>query len=69
MTDDDAKRALAEMLCSFTSGSVLHLLGEVLRERAERDADEPGDDGVEQAREAESALFVFGLGLDAVCPR
>lgn len=67
--DTQAKRLLADMLVNFTAGSILHLLGELLRERAEQEADDDDDDGVEQAREAESALYVVGLGLDSVCPR
>ncbi len=68
MNDTQAKRLLAEILQSFTAGSVLHLLGELLREEAEREAEDEGDAGLEQAREAESTLFVVGLGIDAVWP-
>ncbi len=66
--DTQAKRLLADILESFTAGSVLHMLGEMLRQNAEQEADGEDDPDLERAREAESALFVFGLGLDSVWP-
>jgi hypothetical protein len=66
--DTQAKRLLADMLESFTAGSVLHLLGEVLLEGAEQDAEGEGDPDLERAREVEAALYVVGLGVDSVCP-
>lgn len=57
------------MLASYTQGSILHLLGEVLEEMAEEagQADAPGrqDQFISVAR----TLFVVGLGIDAACPR
>ncbi|MCE9561787.1 MAG: hypothetical protein K8U57_07000 [Planctomycetes bacterium] len=60
------KRLLAEILIDFTAGSILHLLGNVLRENAPDDLDETAQ---QQLASAEEALFVVGVGLDAVCPR
>jgi hypothetical protein len=65
MTERTAKEQLRAMLGSFTAGTVLHLLAEVIR------ADDGADDPVagERGRAVESALFVVGLGIDAVHPR
>ena len=56
-----AKKHLRQMLKHYTSGSVLHLLAEVVAE---------GDDPVhaEQRQAVEKALLVVGLGVDAVLP-
>ncbi len=62
MTVETAKKHLRSMLKDFTPGSVLHLLAEVLAE-----ADDPNR--VEQRQAVEKALFVVGLGVDAVLPR
>ena len=64
MTTVEAKQHLADMLTAFTAGSVLHLLAEVLRESAaigELDAE-----ATEGLRDAVGALFVVGVGIDAV---
>lgn len=65
MDETRAKQLLADMLARFTTGSVLHLLGEVLRESAPADLD---PDRAESLRDATGALFVVGLGLDAAWP-
>ncbi|MCE9566994.1 MAG: hypothetical protein K8U57_33750 [Planctomycetes bacterium] len=66
MDETRAKQLLAEMLSDFTPGSILHLLGNVLRENAPDNMDETAR---QQLASAEEALFVVGVGLDAVCPR
>lgn len=66
MTEALAKQHLRLMLRAFTAGSVLHLLSELFRERADRSADETSR---EQAREVAATLFVVGLGVDAAFPR
>lgn len=68
MTDEMAKKQLRRMLKSFTSGSVLHLLGEVFEDMAGRAA-QGNEARHEQYRAVASTLFVVGLGIDAVCPR
>lgn len=65
MDETRAKQVLADMLARFTAGSVLHLLGEVLRESAPAELDPVR---AESLRDATGALFVVGLGLDAVWP-
>ena len=60
-----AKQLLADMIAHFTAGSVLHLLGEVLRESAPAELD---PDRAESLRDAAGMLFVVGIGLDAVWP-
>ena len=69
MTEERARRHLIKMLRSFTPGTVLDLLGQVLRESEE--ARLGGLDKLveERVHEARAALIVFGIGLDAVCPR
>jgi len=64
MDETQAKQLLTDMLARFTAGSILHLLGEVLRDSA----DEPDEAATEAMRDAAGALFVLGVGLNAVCP-
>ncbi|MFO0800519.1 MAG: hypothetical protein U0804_23880 [Gemmataceae bacterium] len=66
MTERTAKEQLRAMLGSFTAGTVLHLLAEVVRADADN-ADDPV--AGERGRAVESALFVVGLGIDAAHPR
>ncbi len=69
VTEDRAKKQLATMLRSFTAGSVLHLLAEIVRESAE-DARQAGDaTAQEQFMLAHAALVVVGLGIDAIRPQ
>ncbi len=69
MREDRAKKQLATMLRSFTAGSILHLLADVMQASAE----EAGQDGDATAEEqftlAHATLVVVGLGIDAICPR
>lgn len=62
MTEQQAKRHLTKMLGSFTPGSILHLLAEVVVS-AEADGER-----AEQSRQVEHALIVVGLGIDALLP-
>lgn len=69
MTEATARKHLAAMLGSFTGGTILHLLAEVFRAKAE-EAHQDGDDvAAKQFQEVAAALYVVGLGLDAACPR
>jgi hypothetical protein len=63
MTEPQARAALRRLLRSLTAGSLLHLLAELFRDAADR-SEHP-----DKAREVAAALFVVGLGVDAVCPR
>lgn len=66
MTEAEARGHLRDMLATFTAGSVLMLLAELYRERAEQ----VRDAGVaDEYRRAEVALFVVALGIDAIRPR
>ena len=66
MNEHEAKEQLRAMLDSFTAGTVLHLLAEVIR----ADAREAGDDrAVERGVAVEATLFVVGLGIAAALPR
>jgi hypothetical protein len=66
VTDAEARNLIAKLLVDYTAGSILHLVGDVLHQQAE-DA-ERGDDleTGRRLRDAETALFVFGVGIDAV---
>lgn len=65
MTEAEARGHLQDMLASFTAGSVLMLLSELYRERAEQ----AGDAGAaDEYRRAEDTLFVVALGIDAIRP-
>ena len=57
----DPDAPLADMLDRFTTGSILQLLAEVLRDRA-------GDQNAPSLRDAVGALYVLGVGLDALSP-
>jgi hypothetical protein len=62
--ETQAKQLLSDLLARFTAGSILHLLADVLKDRA-GEQDEATDEAV---RDALGALFVFGVGLNAVWP-
>lgn len=63
MDEVQAKQLLADLLARFTAGSILHLLAEVLRDAAD---DQPSV--ADPLRDVLGALFVLGVGLDAVLP-
>jgi hypothetical protein len=69
MTEEKARRYLSRMLNSFTPGTVLHLLAEVLRDAEEARLGGLDELAEKRLRNAEAALFVVGLGVDAACPR
>jgi hypothetical protein len=69
MTEAQAKQHLSEMLSTFTPGTVLHLLAQVLRDAEQARVGGLDDVAVERLREAEAALWVFGYGIDAALPR
>lgn len=68
MTEAEAKTHLAQMLDSFTTGSILHLLADLHRDAA--DEARQNDDAIafEQARLVEHTLVVVGMGIDAARP-
>ncbi len=68
MNESQAKRQLAKMRRSFTSGSVLHLLADLHGEIAEeaRQADDAST--FRQHKSIEAALIVMGMGIDAALP-
>jgi hypothetical protein len=67
MKEAQAKKQLSRILKSFTIGGVLHLLSELYEESA-KGAEGAGDQNAEEkSTEVKAALFVFGLGVDAVC--
>lgn len=69
MKPEQAKRQLEKMLSSFSPGSVLMLLGEVFHEMVE-EAREGGSEIIaDNLKEAEAAMNVLGLGLDAILPK
>jgi hypothetical protein len=57
LNEVEAKETLAEMLKSYTAGSILHLLGEVLADREDV-----------QSTLVEHTLIVVGMGIDAALP-
>ena len=63
MNEQQAKRHLAKMLGSFTPGSILHLLAEVIT------TSEADGERAEQSRQVEHALVVLALGIEAMLPR
>lgn len=66
MTEDAAKGHLRAVLDVFTTGTLLHLLAEIIL----ADARKAGDDlAVERGVTVEATLFVIGLGIDAALPR
>ena len=69
MTAKRAKSTLNKMLTTLTGGSILHLLGEVFEDLSEEARRSNEAQQAEQLRQAANALFVVGLGVDAVCPR
>jgi len=69
VTEAQAKKHLKAMLRRLTVGSVLHLLGEVIREAETARRGELNEIAKERVAQAEAAIVVFGLGLDAVLPR
>lgn len=69
MQPDKVKKQLTRMLDSFTPGSVLMLLGEVLARRAD-EARRGGSEAIaESHEEAVATMNVVGLGLDAILPK
>ena len=64
MTETQAKQLLGDLLTRYTAGSILHLLAEVLKDSA----GELDEATAEAVRDAVGALFVLGVGLNAVWP-
>jgi hypothetical protein len=68
MTEDRAKKQLAKMLRSFTTGSILHLIADLCREASEEASEQQDAKLSEQYRTVEAALIVVGDGVDATLP-
>lgn len=69
MTEAQARRHLLKMLASFRPGTVLHLLGQVIREAEEARLGGLDEAAEERVQEAQAFLWVAGYGLDAALPR
>ena len=69
MSEKQAKRHLKKMLGSFTPGSILHLLADISGELAEEARRDDDDETYHRCKNVEIALIVFGMGVDAACPR
>lgn len=69
VTEAEAKRHLLDMLDSFTPGSVLHILAQVIREAEEARLGGLDAAAEQRVREAEGFLWVAGYGLMAALPR
>ena len=69
MSENKANEKLRAMLVSFTPGSVLHLLAELLAEQAETARRNRDDRTAERCENVAATLFVVGVGIDAACPR
>lgn len=69
MTEETAKKHLAQMLKSFTAGSILHMLADLFNESAEQDRLNDETTRAEQCRTVGTALVVMGYGVDAAVPR
>ncbi len=68
MNENQAKRQLARIRRSFTSGSVLHLLAELHREIAEEAQQADDAATYHRHKSVEQALIVMGMGIDAAIP-
>jgi len=69
MNEATARKHLKAMLARLTPGSVLHLLGEVIRQAESDRRGDLDESARERITQAEAALIVMGLGLDAILPR
>lgn len=69
MTEAEAKEHLLAMLGSFNPGSVLHIFAQVIREAEDARLGGLDEATEERVREAEAALWVFGMGLMSALPR
>lgn len=69
MTEAQAKEHLKDMLASFSPGSVLHILAQVIREAEEARLGGLDEAAEERVREAEAFLWIAGMGLMAALPR
>jgi hypothetical protein len=69
VTEAEAKQHLLEMLESFSPGSVLHILAQVIRESEEARLGGLDDAAEERVRGAVAFLWIAGCGLMAALPR
>lgn len=69
MTEKKAKKRLRRMLDTFTAGTILLFLADLVHEDG-KEARRAGDDlAAGQCQRVEAALFVVGIGIDAARPR
>lgn len=68
MNEVEAKDRLADVLDSFTVGSILHLLAEIWAKHAEDALIRGKVQLSEQCRLVEHTLIVVGMGIDAAMP-
>jgi hypothetical protein len=66
MKEAQAKKQLSRMLQSFTVGAVLQLLSELFNDSASRAMNAGDQNAFERAKEVTAALYVFGIGVDAI---
>ena len=69
MLEKEAKKQLREIMKSFTTGSVLHLLAEIHRKNAEQAMKASDDLRCNQHCLVEHTLIVVGMGCDAALPQ
>lgn len=68
MDEQEAKSHLTQILECFTTGSILHLLGELMADAAEQKRKGSNVQLAQQYECIEQTLFVVGLGIDAALP-
>jgi hypothetical protein len=68
MNEAEAKRHLLAMLASYTPGTLLHFLAQVIREAEESTRGGRDARAQDRVREAEPFLWIAGYGLMAALP-
>ena len=69
MSEAQAKQHLKDILASFSPGTILHLLGQVIREAEEARLGGLDEVAEERVRDAEACLWVASYGIEAALPR
>lgn len=69
MTQKHARRQLEKMLLTFSAGTILHLLGDIVRDDSEQARQANNEVVYQQCKTVEHALFVVGIGIDGTIPR
>ncbi len=68
MNEEQARQQLAQLLETYTPGSLLHLLADLYRFSAEEARQSDDVVTFERSEMTEHVLFVVGLGIDAANP-